>query len=363
MKKLALSIIVLTLFASASFAVSYGFGARNIAMGGCGIATANDITAAYFNPAGLMYGPGIFEAQMFAGGTLAGISSLQDMLTSGDDFIKDNFDEDIDFPVSISGGLGLSFNKVGLSAFGLGNALINKPPANQQKFSTFALINGNVPLTLGSTFATPGLPIASLSVGVNLKAIMEQYISLSAAAGVGKKVEMSGSGFGFDIGVQTKITPLISLGAVIRNLSASTNRVTKSTDITVDTSGQITDGTETEKKSSYTPAPETGVGVGVVVPITGTLIACDLENYSYPDNNNVNKSTAFTDTHIGIEQGFFFNLVMLRLGYFSYGAGEDNFYTYGMGINAGPASINLAAANSQKDFQNSIAMTQIGIAF
>ena len=178
-----------------------------------------------------------------------------------------------------------------------------------------------------------------------------------------------GSGFGFDIGAQGKITPLITVGAVIRDLSASANVLTKRNTITVNpdpsdpTKAVVTEVEQPDVKSTYTPPAEVGVGVGVVVPITGTLIAVDLENYSFPDENNENKSASYTDTHIGLEQGVLFNLVMLRAGYFTESPTEDSYYTYGLGFNLGPVSLGVAAANSVKDSVNSIASVQLGAAF
>jgi hypothetical protein len=129
------------------------------------------------------------------------------------------------------------------------------------------------------------------------------------------------------------------------------------------TKAVVTEGAETEQKSTYAPPTEVGVGAGVVVPITGTLVAMDLENYSLPEKNNENKSASYTDTHIGIEQGFFLNLLMLRLGYYTDGPAEDTYYTYGLGLNMGPASVGIAAANSSKDSNNSIGMAELGVEF
>ncbi len=81
------------------------------------------------------------------------------------------------------------------------------------------------------------------------------------------------------------------------------------------------------------------------------------------DNGNINKTTSYSDTHLGIEKGFFLNTLMLRAGYYTYGPTSDTFYTYGLGLNVGPASIGVAAANSVKDSVNSIASAQIGVAF
>jgi len=369
MKRTMFLAFVLVLASAVScFAIGAGVGVRAMGMGGTGIATANDITAAYFNPAGLMYGPENLEVQVFQGGATQGLTDLIDAVSSGPDFITNHFGDSYDLSASVNGGLGVSVKKVGISVLiPEGYVSFNKP-ANALSFSILGSMNAIAPLTLGSSFSTPGLPIASLSVGVNLKAIASatMYTSVTQAGivGNGNMYSSIGSGFGFDIGAETKITPFISAGAVIRNLSASTNVETKSKTISVDALGNVTEGAEVTTKSTFAPPPEVGIGVGVVVPITGTLVAVDLENYSFPeDGYNINKSESYTDTHIGIEQGFFMNLVMLRCGYFTYKPADDNYYTLGLGLNLGPASIGVASANSVKDSNDSTTSAQLGAAF
>lgn len=374
MKRYLFMVSVFMLILTVScFAIGAGVGIRAMGMGGTGIATANDITAAYFNPAGLMYGPENFEFQTSLGGATQGLNDIMNMASSTTNFLQDTYANDLSVGGSLALGLGGSVRKVGLSAFAEPAVHLDHK-ANTLAYSSYVTGMGYVPLTVGSTFSTPGLPIATMSVGVNLKAIALINASASAAqtslvTGEGNMNVSSGSGFGFDIGAQAKITPLITVGAVIRNLSASTSIITKSKNITINpdpsdlTKAVVTEGPETETKTTYSPAPEIGVGAGFVVPLTGTLIACDLENYSLPTNGDYNKSTSYSDTHIGIEQAVLFNIVMLRLGYFTYGPTEDTFYTYGLGINLGPVSLGASAANSSKDSVNSMAMAQLGAAF
>lgn len=374
MKRSVFFAFVLVLVSAVScFAIGAGVGVRAMGMGGTGIATANDITAAYFNPACLMSGPENFEFQTSLGGATQGITEIAEMASSTTHFLENTYANDLSVGGSLALGLGGSVRKVGLSAFATPVVHLDHK-ANTLSYSSYMSGMGYVPLTLGSTFSTPGLPIATMSVGVNLKSIMLMNATANVSqktliSGEGSMSVSSGSGFGFDIGAQAKITPLISVGAVIRNLSASTNITTKSKSVTLGpdlldpTKAVVNEGDETETKTTYTPAPEIGVGAGFVVPITGTLIACDLENYSLPENGNYNKSTSYTDTHIGIEQGILFNIVMLRLGYFTDLPAEDTFYTYGLGFNLGPVNLGLAAANSSKDSNNSIGMAQLGAAF
>ena len=364
---LLVSVFVLMLTVSC-FAIGAGVGVRSMGMGGTGIATANDITAAYFNPAGLMYGPDNMETQVFEGGATGGLTDLMDVISGGTDFITNHFGDSYDLSASVNGGLGISMRKVGISVI-IPNGFVSlNKKANALNFTLLGYMNATAPLTLGSTFSTPGLPIASMSVGVNLKAIttglMYMHADQIGLVGKGTMYSEIGSGFGFDIGAETKITPFLSAGAVIRNLSASTNVQKTSKTIYVDALGDVTEEAEQKSTSSSVPPPEVGIGVGITVPITGTLIAVDLENYSFPeDGYNKNKSDTYTDTHIGIEQGFLMNLVMLRCGYFTDKFAEDNFYTLGLGLNLGPATAGVATANSEKDSNNSLTSAQVGIAF
>lgn len=354
---LLVSVCLLALTVSC-FAVGAGVGIRAMGMGGTGIATANDITAAYFNPAGLMYGPSNFETQLFAGGTGGQIQALSDA-AADPDYLAKHFDEDLNINANMNAGLGISADKIGISLLTQASGVFTHPASSISSGQIAANAIAMVPLTLGSTFSTPGMPFASMSVGVNLKSIQVFGGGVAITApGVGTRTQTTGTGFGFDIGMQTKLTPLISLGAVVRNISASYDVKTKSQAVTVGPDGKISDaGPETETKTSKTLAPETGVGVGVTIPITGTLLAADAENYSIPGDKS------YDDFHLGVEQGFFLNMVMLRAGYYTDGPTEDTFYTYGLGFNMGPVSLGVAAANSTKDSINSVSSAQVGVAF
>jgi hypothetical protein len=368
MKKLLISALILVMTSSLCFAVGAGPSIRSMAMGGVGIAIANDITAAYFNPAGLMFGPENFETQLFAGGATNGITAMTDVMSSGNKFIEKFFGDDISLNASVFGGLGMSVRKVGLSALAMGSMHFKKPAfkapvPSQINLSFNGNVNVDVPLTLGSSISTPGLPLAALAVGVNLKSINVGLFSTKVSGGYGTSTAGIGSGFGFDIGAQAKVTPLIMVGAVVRNLSASVNMTTTTKNITVDALGNVTEGTDSDTKKTFTPAPETGIGAGIIFPLTGTLVAVDLENYSAFDDGSLTKSSSYTDTHIGIEQALYLNMVVLRAGYFTYGAMSDAFYTYGLGLNFGPANLGIAASNSTKDSRDSMNMAQIGVSF
>ena len=362
MRKAIIIYVVLVFFSGSVFAVGTGYGARSVAMGGTGIATANDMTAAYYNPAGIMYGGENLDVQVFAGGTMKSIQDLMEASSDSSKFFENSFDQDIDYSATLNGGFGLSVRRVGISAFAEGYGVINHPASSLIDGTIYGKVTAYTPLTLGSTFATPGIPIASMSVGVNIKPITVMGGGLDVASRTQEKI--TGSGFGFDIGAQGKLTPLISLGAVVRNLSASVNLIKVSNPITIAPDGTITGGSpDTVKKYTEKPGPETGIGVGIVFPLTGTLIACDVENYSLEETINSNKKTSYNDIHLGLEQGFLFNIIMLRMGHFTYGPTKEGYLTYGLGINVGPASIGIAAANNQKTMSKDIVMAQLGVSF
>jgi hypothetical protein len=372
-RSMFLAFVLVLASAVSCFAIGAGIGVRAMGMGGTGIATANDITAAYFNPAGLMYGPENFECQLMGGGATQGLSDVTQIMSdmsNSDNLINNLLPKEFNVDASLNGGLGVSVRKVGLSALVTGNTNFSKK-ADQLDMNINGQVRASVPLTLGSVISTPGLPIASLAVGVNLKSLYDvgflTTLVSSGGTATGSNSYSVGTGFGFDIGAQAKITPLISVGGVIRNLSASESVTIKSNTLTatLDAGGNaiVVETPQPDKKTTYSPAPEIGVGVGVVVPITGTLIAVDLENYSFPENNNQNKSASYTDTHIGLEQGVLFNLVMLRAGYCTYTPTEDTFYTYGIGFNLGPVNLGAAAANSVKDSADSVGEVQLGASF
>ena len=358
MKRALVCFALLVLFASSSFAVSWGFGVRGMGMGGTGIATANDVSAAYFNPAGLMFGSDNFDFQTFAGGTTGQIQALSNA-AADPDYLSNNFDTTLNIDATANAMLGVSMKKVGITILAQGNGLFFHPANSISSGYILAEATVMAPITLGSTFSTPGLPVASVAFGVNLKPIQTYGGGIVVGSGVpnGTRISSTGSGFGFDIGMETKVTPLVTLGAVVRNLSASITTKTKSQGVIVDASGNLTDsGAETSATSNSTLAPEVGIGIGVSVPVFGTLIAVDGENYG------VDGDKTYNDIHIGLEQPIL-GTVVVRAGYFTDGPTDDTFYTYGLGLNLGPANIGVAAANSTKDSLNSVASAQVGLAF
>lgn len=365
MKRFVAVLTVLFLFSGSAFAIGAGYGMRGMAMGGTGIAIANDvISAAYFNPAGLAYGPN-FDAQFFAGGDQQLITAAQNKK-----FLSDNFDADMNLNgAKAMAGVGLSFKNVGVSVLADATGTLNHKGGDVWRGVANAQVVASTPITLATEFSKPGTTDsneASIAVGLNLKPINLYGGGLDFTTPVfATQTQMTGSGFGFDLGMQTKISPKVSFGVVVRNIATSYTYTTKKQGGTIDGFGEFSPypGSTFEVTSNGpdTLAPEVGVGFGFGNPETGTLVALDVENYSYADSGNKNQSLSATDIHLGVEQGLIFNGVVLRAGYFNYSPTNDIFYTYGVGVNAGPLNVGLAATNSQKDENASSSLIQVGI--
>ncbi|MFC1767872.1 hypothetical protein ACFLZ2_04930 [Candidatus Margulisiibacteriota bacterium] len=355
MKKIALTFGILLIMSVTCFGVGIGMGLRSAAMGGAGIALANDTSAAYLNPAGLMSAPDGFISQAYFGTASNNMEEVFKALSSGDSFITDYFDKEVVGNATVTGGLGFGINKVGFAVIADGLFEFNKPKDSLNIDYTGALTE-TFPITIGTNYSLFMLP--EVAFGMNIKPIAQQAvvtsITSSGATGTGSTDIALGSGFGIDVGAQTKITPWLTAGVVVRNLVSSINSDVTSTGLkvyytgTVETTGEI-------KRTGNTSLPmEVGVGVASIIPATGTILAADMEMYGL---NN----TSYTDLHLGVEQKLLFNVLALRMGYYTYGPLSDSYYTIGAEINMG-FELGISSANSVTDSTNNVIMFGFGSA-
>jgi hypothetical protein len=219
------------------------------------------------------------------------------------------------------------------------------------------------PITLATEIPMSGSNEQSIAIGMNLKPIQIYGGGLNFLLGIARETQLTGSGMGFDLGIQTKLNKNTSFGVVVRNIATSYTYTSKSQWGTIDGSGSFTAWTTAESttRGPDTVAPEVGIGFGITMPETDTLVALDVENYSYADNGNLNKSLIANDIHIGVEQAILFNGLVFRAGYFSYSPTKDTFFTYGLAMNIYPFDFGMAASNSQKDQSASSALIQLGV--
>ena len=351
MNKILISLIVLVFFSQAASAQIFArVGARAAAMGGAGVAVADDITAAYYNPAGLMRSNGHFEWLVGYGGAQQGLTELINSISITSDpltYMQDNYDNKIDVSGAGSGIIGFAVNKIGVSLIPDLFLSANKPK-NSADGSLVAAGRGTLVITAGTTIPTSGLPFTSIDIGANVKYVASGTGSYAGYVFPGpttiSTTEVSyGTGFGFDIGARADVTlPIMTLtiGVAWKDLLETINYTNKM-------KGQLWSG------DTYTPfeLPETTssasipstfvVGAAGTVPGIDTLITGDMEMVGGPDST--------TNFRFGVEQPVAIQFLVLRAGYAS---GENlAMTTLGAGFHFG-MNIDLAYAIDGNDSTN-----------
>jgi len=317
MRKLVILLLAVSLLAPLASA-QYLIGGRASGMGGAGVASTNDLAAAYYNPACLMRSEvKVADLKVAAGAAYTDLTKLTNAFSKSSDpaqFLLDNYAENLNFSGNLSGVIGLNIRKIGISVVPI-IGVTSVKPANSLAGSVEALGYYAPTLTLGHTFAIGFLP-AALDVGVNLKMITPVKGSINATLdpldpnkSSGAQIYGTGSGFGCDIGALTTFdVPLVSklaVGASIRDIAASyTIKPTSRTAYINKTTGQVTLGAESILADQTTTIdPSYALGAYATVPGINLGIAADIE-----------MTKTDTNTHLGLEYPLFLNTLLLRAG-------------------------------------------------
>lgn len=341
------SLLVFNL-SSYALAIGMGIGARAMGMGGAYTALARDITAAYWNPAGLIHskliiGDGMLDLGFYGNFSLADIEAI----INSSDFIEDYSGKEIDLQGYMNGILGGSINKIGISIIPWGNVIFTKPSADFPLFFD-ARLKQSVAVTFGSSFGFPlPLPLLSpISVGANVRYVTGQLHNESWA-GPGNNMfvtDATGSGIGLDIGAQADITPMITLGIVLRDILTGFPWSGKT---------QIYEGyfdgepqnKLSEQDYSETEHVPTGIIVGVAadIPLIA-LLSADLENRG--EN---------TDIRLGAEKTIL-GIIAIRAGYYTNSETQTSHVTAGLGANIGPLHGDMAISQDTQTPENKAAL-------
>jgi hypothetical protein len=311
MKKIILGAYLILALVSVSSAQSL-IGARAGGMGGAGVANATDLTAVYYNPAGLMKA-GMVEFKATFSPSYTDYQNLMDAFadtTDPTDLLQDNFSRDLSFRGDLAGMIGASFNKIGISMVGLplaGNTadplsgsnvvFVDKAAGALQGAASYAMRYDTI-LTLGYTFS---LPLASLDAGINIKSINATYGTISAAVTdlTAPYTKGSGSGMAFDLGLRTSLDiPILAsaaAGIAIKDIAGQINYNRSQQIYAFNNATQtITVGPETDlDDESVTLDPITVIGAAATIPMINLAVAADLE-FTRDE----------TITHLGVEYPF-----------------------------------------------------------
>jgi hypothetical protein len=366
MKKGLFSLLLVAVMVSVSSAQVF-IGARQAGMGGTGVASAVGLNAVAYNPAGLMQGPNS-EFLLSVGTASQGLDKIIST-ASGDPTkaMQDNFNSTFSANGSISGLLGLSVNKVGVSLLVPSiYAMIDKPTAGTYTGSSatalgyYALV-----LTLGRTFSVPGLPIGSLDAGVNLKAVTGAYGDFTPAAATATSNYAQGSGVGADAGVRASLNiPAISsfsVGLALRNIAQSITYNPGLRTYTVNPlTGELTLASDVPQGSrSDTMPTSTVIGcAGNISPI-GLGFAADIESIS--GGSGYFQASSTTVTHLGLEYSLLMNALILRAGLAT--SDKINMTTLGAKINIPFLTLEIANVIDNKNSSNTSYVIDAGVAF
>lgn len=318
MKRLMIAVLSLGLLASLASAQLL-IGARPGGMGGAGVANSDDLSAVYYNPAGLMRSKvNAAELKISLGAAYTDPTALSSAISKATDpatFLTDNYGTDLAFDGSVDGVIGVNIRKIGISVLPIGNADVSKPAdslvGTVETSGSYAAV-----VTLGHTFSLPFLP-AALDLGLNIKSLTAYTGAITTTgtptSAAGTRTYSSGTGTGYDVGVLTSFeVPWVStlkVGAVARDLGQTVNYSNKSQTSTltydlVTQSPTVTTGPEVSlADTSVTANPVYAAGVSATVPGINLALAADLE-----------RTAGKYNTHLGAEYPLLMNLLILRAG-------------------------------------------------
>lgn len=351
--------LALGLIAAASLAQAAELGTRAFGMGGAYTAVADDLSALYWNPAGLADSNFDLYGSLAAGPSLDVLQDFQKVLGDPESFA---LGEDQSLKLDIATITGLKALSYAIGAYGRGDASLQKTTKNVSGVDQVdAVFNGKLTsaLALGGARSL-SIPMGQVSVGFALKRLQGSDSSYSrtyrADLGLGtvvydqKETSLTGYGTGFDLGVKANVTPWITVGAALHDVGTAVDwngietKVTKRAD-----NDQEVAGTKTESDLARRDAAAAQLRLGAAFrpPVIGGVIAADVATDG--------------SLYFGVEKGFLLNLVSVRVGQ-ARPAGQDPMTTAGLGLGLGPARVN-AAFGSTDGFKTYSTSLEAGVRF
>lgn len=312
-------------------AESPGFGGRALAMGGAYTAVSDDATAAYWNPAGLMQlGFFGFTPSIGVRGNWNDAFEAYSAYNNGE---KPNFGS---MDAAVDGMVGLNLNGIGLNAMVWSDFQTNRTGSNLTGDGT-----GKIMGTM--TLAQEITPL--IAVGTSIKAFRERQVlfrtddSAPLDSTRNYAQDVSATSYAVDLGGQFKLGRAIRAGAVVKNLGPKLEFEGTRRNYVDDSVGEI----------AFNEKQESSIAVGIAVepPLMGVLFAVDAER---PMNGEA------IEYRVGVEKSFFGSL-KLRAGASRADDEDLTNLSAGVGLEVGPALIDLAVLGNQDDGVNMVYLT------
>ncbi|OGC11816.1 hypothetical protein A3K48_04925 [candidate division WOR-1 bacterium RIFOXYA12_FULL_52_29] len=365
MKRIIVVCAILGSMISAGFALEsgllpYGVGAKYAGMGGAAAAIVDDISSAYFNPAGIVKS-GRVELKLGAGAATEGLADIMKVFGNVSDptkFIADNVSNTINVNGNMNALIGLNIAKIGLTVIPVGSLAFVKPAGFNGNAVAMMAYEGI--LTLGYGLSTPILPVATLDLGANIKYVGAAAATVAANLNASTNSVTNYSGTGFDLGAKAKIDTFaipFSVAVVIKDLGETLSGTTKATTSTYDpATGTTTTSPATETNTSITAPQTIVIGASTTIPGIGLKVAADIDSVG-----STSYQSAYTVTHLGVEYPL--AVLALRAGLITGGTnGSISMTTIGAGLNFF-GNLNIAMIMDGKNTKNNQMVFDTGFAF
>ncbi|HHZ20164.1 MAG TPA: hypothetical protein GX391_06630 [Firmicutes bacterium] len=328
------ALVLLLSLAGVAAAESRGFGARALGMGGAFTAVADDATAAYWNPAGLS------QVRYVSVTPSLGLKGdPKEALDGLDLYDQSQLPALTTEDAALDGMVGLNLNGLGFNAMAYSDYQVVENAG-----VTVAAANGT--LAAAMTLAREFTDV--LALGTNVKYLHSEDLQLyndtnDATVPERNYVEKAGAdGLAFDVGALLKLGKTIRAGAVLRNLGPD-----------LEFSGNRRNYVNREITAyEYSEELPTSLSLGVAVnpPLTGLLVAADVER-NFASDENIYR--------IGVEQTIF-NTVKLRAGVGKSSLDDELALSAGVGLQVGPVLMDVAVVG---DNHNGVDMGYLSAGF
>lgn len=370
--------VVLILFAilgSPAFALQggiapYGVSARFAGMGGAGAALVDDISSAYYNPAGIV-STGFFGTSTNAGAATQGMNELIMLLSNSDNpakFFSDNFSKALDINGTLSGLSGINSGKFGISIMPAGSLSLKKD-ANVINGGTLnAMLNYDIAGTFGYSIPIPYIPMTSSAIGANVKSANSIRITTNVESPIkSTSTVKTYSGMGYDVGLKGSLdTPImpVFIGIVVRDIGETLSGSQKTITTNYNLDGSIKDENEIQATIPGMTIPTTtviGIAAKVSLGALGMMSQIPTDFKVAADMDFVGGSSPYSVTHMGMELPVFFGIGSLRGGIISGGPASSPIAitTYGIGL----PGINFASIMDSKNSKNNSIVVDLGMGF